>query len=152
MDKTFSSIQEILDFAIANEDQAHDFYLDLAKKAASPVMRDVFESFAAEEFGHKLKLQAIEAGELELDPKDDIPSLNVADYVEDVEPGAHMSYAEALVLAMKREKAAYKLYLDLASVVQTEDLTNLFLALANEEAKHKLRFELEYDNQTMNDD
>ncbi len=49
------------------------------------------------------------------------------------------------VLAMKKEKAAFRLYLDLAAQVQSEDQKTLFLALAEEEARHKLRFELEYD-------
>lgn len=145
----FKSIEEVLDFAIANEDKAHDFYLELAQKAKSPVMRDVLEGFAAEEFGHKLKLQAVKEGELELDPEDDIPSLGVAESVDDVEPTNQMSYADALVLAMKQEKAAYRLYLDLAAAAPTQELTDLFLGLANEEAKHKLRFELEYDKESM---
>jgi rubrerythrin len=56
-----------------------------------------------------------------------------------------MNYQDALVLAMKKEKAAFRLYLDLANEVQSEDQKDLFLALAQEEAKHKLRFEIEYD-------
>ena len=149
MPEDFKSIEDVLDFAIANEDKAHDFYLELAKKAKSPVMRDVLQGFAAEEFGHKLKLQAVKDGEFELDPDDDIPDLAVADTVDEVEPTSQMSYGDALVLAMKQEKAAYRLYLDLAAAAPTQELTDLFLGLANEEAKHKLRFELEYDRESM---
>ncbi len=145
----FKSIEQVLDFAIANEDKAHDFYLELAKKAKSPVMRDVLEGFAAEEFGHKLKLQAVKDGEFELDSEDDIPDLGVAETADDIEPSDRMSYTDALVLAMKQEKAAYRLYLDLAAAAPTQELTDLFLGLANEEAKHKLRFELEYDRESM---
>jgi rubrerythrin len=60
-----------------------------------------------------------------------------------------MTYAEALILAMKKEKAAYRLYTDLAGVAEAEELTNLFLSLAAEEAKHKLRFEIEYDDHVL---
>jgi rubrerythrin len=52
---------------------------------------------------------------------------------------------------MKREKAAYRLYLDLAAVAEAEELTETFLWLAQEEAKHKLRFEIEYDDQVLKD-
>lgn len=149
MPKEFRSIEEVLDFAIANEDKAHDFYLELARKVKSPVMRNVLEGFAAEEFGHKLKLQAVRDGDFELDPEDDIPSLGVAESEEDVEPREKMSYADALLLAMRREKAAYRLYLDLAAAAPTQEMTDIFLGLANEEAKHKLRFELEYDRESM---
>ncbi len=148
MQQQFSSIQEILDFAIEREDEAQLFYLDLAQKAKSPVIRDLLEGFAAEEMGHKLKLQAVEAGEFGLNPDEDIPEMNVTDYVTDVEPSDEMTYAEALVVAMKREKAAYRLYVDLAGAAQAAQLTDMLLGLANEEAKHKLRFELEYDRHT----
>ena len=47
---------------------------------------------------------------------------------------------------MKREKASFRLYSDLAASVDDEDLKQTFLALAHEEAKHKLRFEVEYDD------
>ena len=46
---------------------------------------------------------------------------------------------------MKKEKAAFKLYSALAEKSPNEGLKNVFLGLAMEESKHKLRFELEYD-------
>jgi rubrerythrin len=47
---------------------------------------------------------------------------------------------------MKKEKAAFKLYSDLASSTDDENVKTMFLALAQAEAKHKLRFEIEYDD------
>jgi rubrerythrin len=52
---------------------------------------------------------------------------------------------------MKAEKAAYKLYNDLASATDDAGLRETLLSLAQEEAKHKLRFELEYDEQILKD-
>jgi len=46
---------------------------------------------------------------------------------------------------MKKEKAAFRMYNDLASKAKKPELKALFLNLAQEEAKHKLRFEVEYD-------
>ena len=46
---------------------------------------------------------------------------------------------------MKKEKAAYRLYTHLAGVAGDKNLSKTFLGLAQEEAKHKLRFEIEYD-------
>jgi rubrerythrin len=63
----------------------------------------------------------------------------------EVEPGPEMDYQDALVLAMKKEKAAFRFYLDLANQTANEEQKSLFLSLAQEEAKHKLRFEIEYD-------
>ena len=58
----------------------------------------------------------------------------------------NLNYRDALVLAMKKEKAAFKLYSILAECMNDQVLKTTFLALAQEEAKHKLRFELEYDD------
>lgn len=146
MDGNFNTIEEILDFAIANEMEAHDFYISLSQRMKRPEMQKVFEQFATEELGHQMKLEAVKAGELVIDAADEPPGLSIAEYVVDVKPEPDMSYVEALVLAMKKEKAAYRLYVDLAAAGITEELTDMFLALAAEEAKHKLRFELEYDD------
>ncbi len=59
------------------------------------------------------------------------------------------SYQDIPILAMKKEKAAFKLYMDLHETVDDADLKSLMLALAQEEAKHKLRFEIEYDDNFM---
>ena len=143
--KRFESTDEILDFAIAREAEASEFYTELAAKMQNPAMRKVFEGFATEELGHKMKLEAAKASELVL-PQQEVQSLGIADYVVDVEAAPDMTYADALVLAMKKEKAAYRLYIDLAAVAEAEELTDMFLALAQQEAKHKLRFEIEYDD------
>jgi rubrerythrin len=153
MMKKYNSVEEILDFAIAREVEANEFYMELAERMERPEMRKVFEDFAKEERGHKAKLEAVKKGEFQISSnEEEVPSLDIADYVVDVEPKPNMSYAEALIVAMKKEKAAYRLYLDLASVAGNEELTDMFLSLANEEAKHKLRFEIEYDNIVLKED
>jgi rubrerythrin len=149
--KRFSSVDEILDFAIAREVEANEFYTQLAEQMENPSMRKVFEAFAIEETGHKMKLEAVKAGEHEL-TDEQVQSLEIADYVAEGEARPDMSYAAALVLAMKREKASYRLYIDLATVAEAEELTDMFLALAQEEAKHKLRFEIEYDDVILKED
>lgn len=147
----FESVEEVLDFAIAREIEARDFYMKLAERMENPAMQKVFENFATEELGHKYKLEAIKRGEISLVPQQ-VQGLNIADYVVDVEPQPDMDYIEALVLAMRKEKAAYRLYLDLAAVGEDEELTDMFLSLAQEEAKHKLRFEIEYDDTVLKED
>ncbi len=148
MDKT--SVDDILNFAILSEQSAARFYTDLAAKMDNRAMRDVFEEFARQEQAHKAKLEKVKReGMTVLAPSKDVPDLKIADYLVDVEPKPDMTYVEAIVVAMKREKAAFKLYTDLAAVAPNEDCRNLFLSLAQEEANHKLRFELEYDEHVM---
>ncbi len=138
-------VDEILDLAIKKEEEAARFYTDLSGQTDNPVMKQVFLDFAAEEKRHKEKLTAVKAGQIPLPAEENVLDLKIADYVEAVQPCAGLDYAQALVLAMKNEKAAFRLYTDLASKVTHEPLKSTLLILAQEEAKHKLRFEIEYD-------
>ncbi len=139
------NIQEILDFAIEREQEAHDFYVDLSKKMDHPHLSKVFNEFAREELGHKAKLEAIKSGRIEWQQPKKVIDLKIADYTVEVNPEAVVDYQQALIVAMKREKTAFRLYMDIADSADDENIKSLFVNLANEEAKHKMRFEVEYD-------
>jgi len=145
----WKSVEEVLDFAIGNEEKAAKFYTDMAAKMDREWMKKVFEGFAREERGHKKKLEGIKSGKLAQPAQKKILDLKIGDYLVPGEASADMDYQDALILAMKAEKAAYKLYNDLADSVDDDNLTNTFLSLAQEEAKHKLRFEVEYDEYVL---
>jgi len=145
----FESIDALLDFAMDSEQQAVDFYTDLASKSTDEAMREVFSSFAKEEMGHKNKLASVKAGKKILPAEIKVIDLKIADYMVETEVTEGMSYADALVVAMQREKAAFRLYTDLANSVDSAEVRNLLLGLAQEEAKHKLRFEIEYDQNVL---
>ena len=147
--KEFKSIDDILDFAINNEQQAVDFYTELAETSKNDEMKAVFTQFAREEMGHKARLTRIKEDGAFTMRQEKVLDLKMSDYLVDVEPRPNMSYEEALVLAMKREKNAFKLYTNLAAQAPTDDLKKIFQSLAIEESKHKLRFEIEYDEVVM---
>lgn len=142
---SLDSAQGILEFAIGREEAAAQFYADLAEKVKNPWMKQTFIDFSKEELGHRDKLLLVQGGGAALRLGEKVADLKIAEYVTDIEPTPDMDYTEALVLAMKAEKLAFKLYTDLAAVAECAEARDLFLALAQEEAKHKLRFELEYD-------
>lgn len=143
---TLNNVDEILDFAIQREQEAHDFYMDLAKKMERPGMKEIFTQFAGEELGHRKKLESVKQGKRLLPAAGKVLNLKIAEYTVDVDPNEELDYQKALIVAMKREKASFKLYSDLADAVADDDLKQSFRALAQEEAKHKLRFEVEYDD------
>ena len=143
------NLEEILNFAIEREQEAHDFYMDLAKKAERPGMEGLFTQFAREEMGHKQKLEGIKKGTRSLAPAKQVVDLKIGDYLVDVEPSATLTYQNALILAMKKEKAAFQLYTDLAAETSDAEVKAIFEGLAQEEAKHKLRFEVEYDDMIL---
>ena len=146
--KKFGSVNEVLDFAIAREVEAYDFYMKLAALAQRPQTVKVIRDLAVEERQHKIRLEAVKAGEIVL-KEEEVGNLDIAGYIEDVEPKPSMSYTELLVLAMKKENKSYRLYTDLASIAQNKQVKEIFLRLAQEEAEHKLRFEFEYDLTTF---
>ena len=142
--KKFNSVDDIIDFAIRNEQDAVDFYskyADLVKKE----MKDIFLEFAQEEIKHKARLMKIKEEKLFTFSPEKINSLNLSDYTTSGNFTLDLSYQDALILAMLKEKAAFKLYMNLSQKTDVPFLKELFLSLAQEESKHKLRFELEYD-------
>ncbi|MHC4542277.1 MAG: ferritin family protein [Planctomycetota bacterium] len=56
-----------------------------------------------------------------------------------------MDYKDALLLAMEKEDTAFRIYVNLAGTVADEQSQEMLLGLAQEEVRHKLRFEAEYD-------
>jgi rubrerythrin len=171
--KQFDIVDDILDFAIENEIEAYKFYTGLAAKANNPAMnpvrdkpeadgrqgrpvsngmKQVFLDFAAEEQGHRKLLEDVKKGKTVKIGGQIIADLKIADYTVDVKPTPNMDYKDALILAMKKEKSSFALYTDLAAATQDSAGKKPFLSLAQQEAKHKLRFELEYDEVILKED
>jgi rubrerythrin len=142
----FESDEEILQLAISREEDANVFLLTMAGRMKNPEMRKVFEDLADEELEHKarLELEIIKSGRvltaterLELEDNGDTKTAGTE---------IDMDYKDMLILTMQKEEASFRLYVDLAARVTSKDAYETFLALAEEEVKHKLRFEVEYDN------
>jgi rubrerythrin len=145
--QNFKSVDEILEMAIKDEQRAANLYENLAKKSRSNEMRRTFLQFSLEELGHKKKLERIKTGGKIVVSDEKVQDLKIGDYLVEVSTSRDdLSYQEALIIAMKEEKAAFKLYSDLAARTDDEGTREVLLMLAQEEAKHKLRFEIEYDD------
>jgi rubrerythrin len=144
--ETWDSVDDILRYAITQEEEAADLYRKLASHTEKPGMRQLYEGFAREEEGHKVKLMTIKAEELLRPARTRTVDMQMTDYLVEPEANSSMGYQDALILAMKKEKAAFRLYSDLAEKVSDQSLKATLLSLAQEEAKHKLRFEIEYDD------
>ena len=139
-----NSIDEILEFAIAREVEAHELYGYLAQRVESLEMRKVCEEFAMQELEHKAKLEfeMMKAGKVVLDGNQ--PVLNMSNYIEEIGEPINMNYKELLVFAIKKEETSVRLYSDLANIVGDEESHEVLLELADEEDLHRLRVEIEY--------
>ena len=145
------SVEEILNFAISREQQAVDFYTRLSTIAPGKQLQELMLDYAREEQRHKDKLLAVKAdGRLDNEHKRPL-DLKMADYLVDVEETPEMTYQDALIIAMKREQVAFKLYTDMAEKIDNPELKSLFESLAREEASHKNYFESEYDDKILTD-
>ncbi len=145
----FTTIDEVLDFAIQREEDAAKLYASLAAKVNRPGMKEAFLEFAAEEGRHKARLMKVKAGELPAVSRERVQDLKITETLVQPELSSNMTYQEALLFAMKSEKVAYKLYMDLATMTAGSAFAEVFHSLALEEAKHKLRFEVEYDDHVL---
>jgi len=77
--QTFGSVDAILDFAIQEEQEAADFYMELAGKMDKPWMKEVFEDFSAAERGHMQKLISVKTGQRQLPAAEKVMDLKIAD-------------------------------------------------------------------------
>jgi len=143
--KEFKNVEDILDFAIRAEQEAIDFYTGLASRSKNRQMSDVFTEFAEEEMKHKSRLLGIKETKTLILSGEVVRDMKISDYLVDVPASPDMNYADALVLAMKKEKNAFRLYIFLSEEISDPVMKGLFQTLAQEEARHKLRFEVEYD-------
>ncbi|MBN2446507.1 MAG: ferritin family protein [Phycisphaerae bacterium] len=144
-------VERILDLAIAREEGAAEFYRYLAGETRQDHMKAVFLDFAREEESHKAKLVIIKGGRRGLLSEEKVLDLGLADQLEDepIDLAGDMDYARALVIAMKLEQEAHDFYTRLAVAAADGECKSVLLGLAQEEAKHKQRFELEYDEHVL---
>lgn len=145
MIQEFKTSSDILEFAITREQESVDLYTRLSETARNPEMKNTLLAFANEERGHKRRLENIKSSNQFNFTTEQVKDIKIGDYLVDIMPHPGMSYQETLIVAMKKEKAAFMLYTDLAAKVSDQLLRSLFESLAQEESKHKLRFEIEYD-------
>jgi rubrerythrin len=151
MEELFESLDAIVEFAIEKEEEAAEFYEELAEQVSQEEMKAVFHAFAQEELRHKARLLTLKQGQRLRPVGAPVTDLKIADYLVAVPAGPDLSYQDALILAMKREKASFKLYTRLAARVQDPEAARTFRELAQEEARHKLRFEIEYDEMVLHE-
>ncbi len=146
----FKSVDDILNFAIKVEEDSYNFYKYWEEKLERPQMKKIFAGFANEELKHKKKIQEIKEGKklkLPESANKKVIDLKIGDYLVDIRPDSEMDFQDALILAIKREKAAFEFYDTIKELVESEEMKQIFEFLANEEARHKLKLETIYDEQ-----
>ena len=148
-DTNFTTLEEVIRFAVEREELAYQLYANAAKRTASISARKVFAELAHEELGHKHsfeKLDPVMAHEYKIV---DRPDMRLADYMEHIPFREDFTYAEILHYAMKTEEHAFKLYAEAAAATDDERLKKMLLVLADIEKGHKRRIEDLYDEHVL---
>jgi len=146
----FDSLNEIIDFAIEKEKEAAEFYQSISEQESFSGTKQMFADFASEEKKHEKLLASFKSTGV-TDSMNEyqlkwITDIKRSDYVVELEYTPGMAYNEILMLAMKREEKALKLYNDFLDQADTDESKKLFKILCQEEAKHKLALETMYDD------
>lgn len=150
--REFDSIEAVLDYAIEKEEEARSFYAAWSERVEHDAIREVFGEFAAQERKHREMLEGIKAGGSFRSKTGGVADLKLADFFLEIEPTPEMTYQDALLLAIQRERHAHEMYVSLSASDGTGELRSLFESLAAEEAKHKLKLESIYDDTFMKED
>jgi rubrerythrin len=137
---------EIIELAIARELDAFQLYMHMADHSHDSQMKDVLKGFAREELEHKARLE-LELMKLGRTVKTSKRPPAVDDLQEDKEPVENvfdMDYKDLVLFAIKKERASLRLYIDLAALAKDKVQREMFITLAEDEAMHETRFEVEY--------
>jgi rubrerythrin len=142
------TFEDIVREAIRKEADAAMFY-QMASERAKPGVVKMFKELAEEERGHKKMLEELDVAKLRSYQLSDVPDLKISDYLEDIPYSRDMDYPDILRYAMKSEEKSRNFYLRSAETCGDPDLGKLFRMLAQEEGKHKLRFEKMYEDDVL---
>ncbi len=141
---------DIINFAI--EKEAAELYTKLIGMAKKPNAKTMFQELAAEEVKHRRFFEGLREDQVPDLPIRKVTDLMISNYLVDVQFKPDMEYQDILIFAMKREESSVRLYTDMASKIQEPEMNKLLKFMAQEEAKHKLRLETEYDKNVLRED
>jgi rubrerythrin len=144
-----NNFKEVVTFAVRKEAEAYNLYTTYSDLSKNPGTKVMFKELAGEEQKHREILEGVKKKDVSEYKIERIPDLRISDFVDDQEFSPDMDYAAALRLAIKREEHAFKLYSHIGSQTEDAELKKLFAVLAQEESKHKLRLENEYDENVL---
>ena len=147
----FENLEAIIDFAIEKEREAAEFYEKISKNEEDfSGAKKMFAEFAIQEQKHEKILQEFKTKGITQSLAEYkfkwITDIKRSDYLVDLDYEEGMPYNEILLLAMKREEKALKLYNEFLDQADTDESKKLFKILCQEEAKHKLKLETIYDD------
>jgi rubrerythrin len=142
------TVADVIDTAIKREEDAHAFYLDLAKRVAEEDAKDSILWIAGEEKKHKEFLVNYRKGGYGVEAlrMSDVVDYKIAEYQEEPEVKDDLSSAQVFLVAAHREVRSHKFYSEMAALHPEGTTRSILQKMANEELKHKEKMEYLYAN------
>ena len=142
------TINDLLNAAIKEEVQAQKFYQEASEKTAVPKLKEFFKKLASEEKGHERILKGVKEmelydGDMAVDEKL-VAEIDGAHHVEGQKSILEMNMEEAMLIAMKKENKANRVYTHLSELSVHDELQKLFSSLAADEHRHATSIEKNY--------
>ncbi len=146
------AFEEIILCAIRKEVESITLYETYATLASTESAKSMFRELHAEELKHKQILESLKKEDISRYRLKKMPDLKISDYSTDEDFYPEMSFQEVLMLAIKREEKSVRFYQDLSRGAEEPQLKKMFQVLSQEESKHKLKLESEYDQRVLSED
>lgn len=141
----FNSIEDVLDFAREKEQDACDFYMELAERMHDSGMKELFTELARQEIRHKIVITEMRKGNVEIGSHPRIKNIELDKVLLTKEDSKSLAIENAMLVALEREQSSNKLYSDLAQIVDDAALKRTFESLAADELEHKTSIQDAYE-------
>lgn len=155
MEQQFATIEEILDRAIAREEEAYTIYATAAQRTENDLIRQRLEELAKIELGHKNKLLETKSGNvrwaIRRSRAERVVDLRLSDHLTGGSLDPDADFQDVLLFAAQREKAAHEFYLAMMEQVEDPLHKSVFEMLAAEELRHKYLVEKTYEEVVYKD-
>jgi rubrerythrin len=140
----FHTFEDVLDFAILQEQAAQTFYTKLSGEVEDPSVQGFYRTLADEERNHEERLRGLKRYSYAL-REPDLKDLAESGYLDAMPIPPDITFKGAIRYALGKERSAQQLYTILADLSDREELEQLFRHLASQEAEHVRYFQKEYE-------
>jgi rubrerythrin len=149
----FQSIGEIIDFAIDRERQAQEMYLSYARTSGRKSFSRLLLTMAEMEKEHERRLMELKGQRAWASAFGTAAPerLSLEEPLKEIAFSPDMEYGDFLVLVMRKEEEAEKLYQQLETLASADETRRLFRQLAGEERKHRDWARERYDSDIRRD-
>jgi rubrerythrin len=136
----FDSIEDILQYAIDEEESAGLFYEEQARKCVKIELRTIWQQLSNDEIRHKAILSDI-LQEIKNEGHFNFKSMDLNQLPDhqtvEIDDSSFDETRKVFLEAMKNENDAYFMYKNLALKMPNENHQKVLIVLASEELKHK---------------